>query len=247
MARGDRFLSTGLGRLFAGPGRRSGTGRILCAHETRLREDGGPEGCAHPLLGHTDRMPPPRSATHLSGEELDAGLDAVKRSPTDNGTLEMIVARPEEDGRSVLEEGRLDLDEGLVGDSWRARGSSSNPDGSAHPDAQLTVMNARAAALVAGTADHGGLPGDQLYVDLDLSAATLPAGTRLRIGEAVIEITAKPHRGCSKFAARFGKEALRFVNTGQGAALNLRGRNARVVAPGVVRRGDLVRRVRRDD
>lgn len=155
----------------------------------------------------------------------------------------MIVARPCEDAREVLESGLLDLERGLVGDNWAARGSSSTPDGSAHPDAQITVMNARAAALVAGSADHGGLAGDQLYIDLDLSADQLPAGSCLQIGEAVIEITAKPHRGCAKFAARFGNEALRFVNTGAGLVLNLRGRNARVVRPGAIRAGDAVRRV----
>lgn len=180
---------------------------------------------------------------HRTRDELDAGLDAVRRSPDDDGVLVMIVARPCEDAREVLESGLLDLERGLVGDNWAARGSSSTPDGSAHPDAQITVMNARAAALVAGSADHGGLAGDQLYIDLDLSADQLPAGSCLQIGEAVIEITAKPHRGCAKFAARFGNEALRFVNTGAGLVLNLRGRNARVVRPGAIRAGDAVRRV----
>lgn len=180
---------------------------------------------------------------HLSRPELEAGLEMIRRSPVDDGTLDMIVARPAEDAREVLGAGRLDLLHGLVGDNWRTRGSTSTPDGSANPDAQLTVMNARVAALVAGTPDHGGLAGDQLYLDLDLRAERLPAGTRLRIGDAVIEITAKPHRGCAKFAARFGNEALRFVNTGEGLLLNLRGRNARVVTPGTVRRGDAVTRV----
>lgn len=180
---------------------------------------------------------------HLSRPELEAGLEMIRRSPVDDGTLDMIVARPAEDAREVLGAGRLDLLHGLVGDNWRTRGSTSTPDGSANPDAQLTVMNARVAALVAGTPDHGGLAGDQLYLDLDLRAERLPAGTRLRIGVAVIEITAKPHRGCAKFAARFGNEALRFVNTGEGLLLNLRGRNARVVTPGTVRRGDAVTRV----
>ncbi len=180
----------------------------------------------------------------LTFEELEAGLEDVLHSPPDDGVLEMIVARPTVDQREVLEVGRLDLTEGLVGDNWRARGSSSTPDGSADSEAQLTVMNSRLAALVAGTADHGGLAGDQLYLDLDLSPRRLPAGTRLQIGEAaVIEITAKPHRGCAKFAHRFGKEALRFVNTGEGRMLALRGRNAKVVTPGVLRSGDTVRRV----
>lgn len=180
---------------------------------------------------------------HRGYEELVAGLEHVRRSPSDHGTLEMIVCRPAEGARQVLDHGRLDPADGLVGDSWRARGSRSGADGSADPEDQLTVMNSRLAALVAGTADHGGLAGDQLYVDLDLSADRLPAGTRLEIGEAVVEITAKPHRGCAKFAARFGSDALRFVNTGPGRLLNLRGRNARVIVAGTVRPGDTLTRV----
>lgn len=188
-------------------------------------------------------MPNGPAVVPLGRADLAAALGHIRESPVDCGTLEMIVARPAVDVRQVLEEGHLDLVAGLVGDNWRTRGSSSTPDGSAHPDAQLTLMNARVAALVAGTADHGGLAGDQLYVDLDLSAEGLPAGTRLAIADAVIEVTAKPHRGCAKFAARFGNEALRFVNTGEGAELNLRGRNARVVRPGTIRRGDAVVRL----
>jgi hypothetical protein len=173
--------------------------------------------------------------------DLQAGLGHVRGSPIDVGTLELIVYRPEVDERVIVEEGRLDLEMGLVGDSWLNRGSSRTPDGSADPDARLTVMNARAAALVAGPAERWALAGDQLYVDLLLSQEQLPAGSRLEIGSAIIEITAKLHRGCSKFAARFGTDALRFVNTGAGPELNLRGRNARVVRPGRIRRGDSMR------
>ena len=149
--------------------------------------------------------------------------------------------RPEVDEREVLDTAELDPTVGLVGDSWRTRGSSSTPDGAADRDAQLTLMNYRCAALVSGSPDRVPLAGDQLYVDLDLSEARLPAGSRLAVGHAVIEITAKPHRGCDKFAARFGAAALRFVNVGAGSELNLRGRNARVVVAGTIHRGDRVR------
>lgn len=183
-----------------------------------------------------------RSFVHLNRHQLEAGLADVRRSPVDSGTLELIVARPSVDQREVLSEGQLDLVDGLVGDNWRTRTSTSRSDGSPDPEAQLTVMNSRLASLVAGTPDHGGLAGDQLYVDLDLSVGLLPAGSRLQVGEeAVIEITAKPHRGCAKFAARFGDEALRFVNTGEGIVLSLRGRNAKVVQQGTIKRGDAVR------
>lgn len=181
-----------------------------------------------------------RVTAYLTAELLDAGLEHIRQSPVDHGTLELIVCRPAVDERCVLEEGQLDVAVGLVGDTWSVRSTPSTHDGSPNPDGQLTLINARAIALVAGLPERWPLAGDQLYVDLDLSEAGLPAGTRLAIGEAVIEVTAKPHRGCHKFAARFGRDALRFVNTGPGRVLNLRGRNARVITPGFIRRGDPV-------
>ena len=172
-----------------------------------------------------------------------AGLDEIRRSPTDCGRLDRIVRRPAENARDVLVEARLDRAEGLVGDTWRVRPSSMTTDGSPHPDLQLTVMNSRVAALVAEQADRWQLAGDQLYVDLDLSQANLPPGTRLGLGSAVIEVTDKPHRGCKKFAERFGQDALRFVNSPAGRELRLRGVNAKVVVSGAVCVGDAIRKL----
>jgi MOSC domain-containing protein YiiM len=177
---------------------------------------------------------------HLAMADLEAGLDEIRRSPADDGRVVLIVRRPAEDVREVLEQAELDTAQGLVGDTWRIRGSSSTPDGSAHPDAQLTVMNARVVELLARQPDRRQLAGDQLCVDLDLSATNLPPHTRLAVGAAFIEITAKPHTGCAKFAARFGQDALRFVNSPVGRELHLRGLNARVVAAGTVRAGDVI-------
>lgn len=157
--------------------------------------------------------------------------------------MQLIVRRPAVEDREVLEEAELDLDEGLVGDCWRNRGSKSMPDGSANPDAQLTLMNARAAALVAGDdRDRWAEAGDQLFVDLDLSTENVPAGTRLALGDAVIEVTELPHTGCGKFIRRFGIEAQKLVNSEVGRALNLRGVNAKVVRGGTIRVGDEIRR-----
>ena len=181
---------------------------------------------------------------YLTMQELEAGLDAIRQSPQDQGVLELIVRRPRADERQILDEGILDRAEGLVGDNWRARGSSRTADGSAHPDMQLTLMNSRVIALLAQDQAHWPLAGDQLFVDLDLSEANLPPGTRLALGSAVIEVTAIPHTGCNKFAARFGPDALKFVNSPQGRQLHLRGINARVVQGGAIRVGDAVRKIR---
>jgi MOSC domain-containing protein YiiM len=109
---------------------------------------------------------------------------------------------------------------------------------------QLNVMNARVIALVAQGEQRWPLAGDQLFLDLDLSAANLPAGTQLALGTAVIEVTDQPHTGCGKFVERFGVDAMQFVNSSIGRELHLRGINARVVRPGRVRAGDVVRKVK---
>jgi hypothetical protein len=186
---------------------------------------------------------PAEGTLHLGAEELEAGLEEILRSPADAGTVELIVRRPAVDEREVLEEGELDLEVGLVGDTWHLRGSKRTADGSAHPDMQLNVMNARVAALVAAGPERRQLAGDQLYVDLDLSEENLPPGTRLALGSAVIEVTEQPHTGCAKFSARFGSAAHRFVNHRERRHLRLRGLNARVVEAGTVRRGDAIRKL----
>ena len=182
-------------------------------------------------------------AKHLTTAELEAGLDAIRQSPKDEGVVALIVRRPQVDAREVLEEGELDLVEGLVGDSWKVRASTRTPDGSPHPDMQLNVMNARVIALVAGEKGRWPLAGDQLFIDMDVSQENLPPGTRLALGSAVIEVTDQPHTGCKKFAARFGLDALKLVNSPVGRQLQLRGLNAKVAQPGVIRVGDLVKKL----
>ena len=176
----------------------------------------------------------------FSISELEAGIDDVINAPAESGVLSLIVRRPQVDQRETVEVGELDPTEGLVGDSWRLR--SRRPSGQADPFNQITVMNTRVVALVAGDRSRWPLAGDQLYVDLDISQDNLPAGSRLQVGEAVIEVSAKPHTGCQKFSARFGVDALRFVNSEAGRKLRLRGLNASVVVPGTIRQGDPVRR-----
>jgi len=189
------------------------------------------------MITHTDVV------RHPTMTKLEAGLEDVRQSPRDSGALQMIVRRPVEDAREVLAEAELDPVVGLVGDTWRDRPSSRTPDRTAHPDMQLNLMNARVAMLVARSKDRWALAGDQLYVDLDLGGDNLPPGTRLAIGEAVVEVTAQPHTGCKKFVARFGADAMKFVNSPLGRQLNLRGINAKVVRGGTIRTGDVVRKL----
>jgi hypothetical protein len=209
------------------PPRQRFTGRLDCLN-------------GWPAVGsaeHAERM------DHLAATALEAGLDDIRMAPSDHGRVELIVRRPAENEREVLEEATLDPAVGLVGDTWLVRESARTPDGRPPADTQVTIMNARVASLVAADADRRCLAGDQLYLDLDISQTNLPPGSRLELGTAVIEVSAKPHTGCHKFAARFGQDAVRFVNSREGRELRLRGANTRVVVAGIVRAGDVVRKV----
>jgi MOSC domain-containing protein YiiM len=183
------------------------------------------------------------SERRLTLDELKAGLPHVEASPKDQGELRLIVRRPRVGARELLEEAELDEAVGLVGDSWHARSSPRRRGRPPHPDTQINIINARAIALVAQSEDRWALAGDQLYVDLDLSDENLPTGTRLALGSAVIEVTAEPHTGCGKFSARFGVDATKFVNSREGRRLHLRGINAKVVQGGIIRVGDVAKKV----
>ncbi len=178
---------------------------------------------------------------HLSLSEMEAQLDLIRQSPQDNGVLEMIVCRPDVDQRQMLFEAELDVERGLIGDSWLSRGNYRG--GPANPDCQINIMNSRVTALLAQDRERWPLAGDQLYLDLDLSDDNLPPGSQIAIGTAILEVTAEPHTGCKKFASRYGSDATQFVNSPEGKRLHLRGINARIVQSGLVRTGDTVTKI----
>ena len=180
---------------------------------------------------------------HLTIEELEAALDHLRQTPKDDGVIELIVRRPEVDQREVLDEAELDLSLGLIGDNWKVRGSKKTPDGSAHPEMQINIMNSRVTALVAQERERWPLAGDQFYIDMDLSRENLPAGSRIAVGSAVLEVSPLPHTGCKKFVSRFGVEAMEFVNSELGKALCLRGINAKIIQGGTVKVGQTAKKI----
>jgi MOSC domain-containing protein YiiM len=180
---------------------------------------------------------------HLTKEQLEAGLDHIRQSPKDQGLVELIVRRPQTEEREVLAEAAFTTADGLVGDNWSLRGSSRTADGGPHPDMQINIMNARAVALVAQEKERWSLAGDQLFIDMDLSKSNLPTGSRIAIGSVIFEVTAPPHTGCHKFVSRFGVEAMKFVNSEVGKELCLRGINARVVQSGIIRVGQVAKKI----
>jgi hypothetical protein len=183
---------------------------------------------------------------HLTMEELEAALDHLRGAPKDDGLLHLIVRRPTVDEREVVDEAELDPVRGLIGDSWCVRGSKRTPDGSPHPEMQINIMNARVTALVAQEKERWQLAGDQLYIDMDLSKENLPAGSRIAVGTAVLEVSPLPHTGCHKFVSRFGLDAMKFVNSEVGKELCLRGINAKVVQGGVVKVGHTAKKITPD-
>lgn len=185
-------------------------------------------------------MPP---VAHRTLAELEAGLDHVAAAPRDRGTLEMLVVRPAVDERATPAAAACTVEGGIEGDDWATRGSQHTEDGSANPDQQLAVINARYLDLVAGGRQRWPLAGDQLVVDLDLSEDHLQPGDRLRIGRVQVEVTPHPHNGCAKFRRRFGLEAVRLTLTPLGQWLHLRGIYVRVVVPGTLHVGDPIERV----
>ena len=172
------------------------------------------------------------STRHLSTAALDAGFRELPSAPKDSGRLAFIVRRPTKETREILQRARLSPEQGLPGDGW---GSKPAPD----PTAQLSIMEVGVAEVVANGQSLA-LFGDNLFVDLDLSVANLPIGSRLRVGGAVVEVTPMPHDGCHKFNARFGGDALRFVNTKPTRHLNLRGIFWRVIEAGEIEVGSPV-------
>ena len=180
---------------------------------------------------------------HLTTADLEAGLSEIQNSPKDESVLDMIVSRPEENGREIMTLADLDTEVGLVGDTWQNRPSARSDDGNAHPDMQITIMNSRVAQLVAQDKERWPLSGDQLFADIDLSAMNMPPGTRIAVGSAILEATDQPHTPCKKFSARYGVDALKFISSAIGKELQLRGINCKVVQNGEIKPGDVVKKL----
>jgi MOSC domain-containing protein YiiM len=170
---------------------------------------------------------------HLTLAELEAGLRALPPAPRDRGTLALILARREDGARTTPQRVLLDRELGVPGDAW------SRLPAPRDLDMQLAVMNRDVAALI-GAGQPLTTFGDNLYVDLDLSAANLPFGTRMRVGGALVEMTPSPHNGCVKFNARFGNDALKLVQRKETRDQNYRGVYWRVIEAGEIAVGDAI-------
>ena len=176
-------------------------------------------------------------------EHLQTQLNHIQESPKDTGSVLLIVRRPATEERELISQGRLIPASGLEGDNWRERGSTSMPDGSANPEAEITLMNTRVIQALTQDETRWALAGDQFFVDFDLSEENIPAGTRLALGSAIVEVSPLPHNGCKKFSERFGVDALKFISMAENKPMRMRGINAKIIQAGDVKQGDLIRKV----
>lgn len=182
------------------------------------------------------------TVTHPSLTQLEQALEHIQASPKQAGRIDGIVRRPATNEREALAVAKLDETHGLNGDCWYDQLDTAKKRDK-HLNSQITLMNSRVIDVIAQDRERWALAGDQLYVDFDLSDANLPPGTRLALADAILEVTAEPHLGCRKFQDRFGKDAVAFVNSKAGQALNLRGVNARIVRSGEIQVGDTISRL----
>lgn len=179
---------------------------------------------------------------NLSIEQITKRVAELPAAPADNGVVASLVIRPETDERKIVSNIHVVPGQGIVGDNYVARGNDKTPDGKAHPEAQICVMNASVLDILAdGDMSKWPLAGDQILVDFDLSTDNVPAGSRFSIGSATFEVANKPHNGCAKFAERFGMDAARFANSDK--VQRYRGINVMVVTEGDLSVGDPIIKV----
>lgn len=181
--------------------------------------------------------------TQFTLEQLKTQLNHIQASPKESGRVLLIVRRPTTEEREVIAQGRLIPASGLEGDNWRERGSTAMTDGSANPEAEITLMNSRVIQALTQDETRWALAGDQFFVDFDLSEENIPAGSRLAMGSAILEVSPLPHNGCKKFSARFGVDALKFISMAENKPLRMRGINAKIIQAGDVKQGDPIRKM----
>ncbi|MFW9931002.1 MAG: MOSC domain-containing protein [Candidatus Thorarchaeota archaeon] len=179
----------------------------------------------------------------LSFQELNDRFNALTPSPKDVGTVDLICIRPTENSREVKDSVIVDNQLGIIGDNWKSRGSKHTPDGSAIPDAQITIMNSRIINLITQDKNFWSLAGDQLFIDLDISSDNLPSGSRLTIDDVILEVTPLPHNGCIKFSNRFGSDATKFVSNKEGQKYHRRGIYVKVIKSGRIHTGSIVKKL----
>ncbi|WP_316650373.1 MOSC domain-containing protein [Ovoidimarina sediminis] len=180
---------------------------------------------------------------HRTMAELKEAMPHILDAPKEEGRVDMIISRPDHGERTLPQRVRVTAEFGVEGDHWSRGCWMTADDGTPHPEVQICMMMSRVIEAIAGAPENWPPAGDNLFLEMDLTPASMPPGTRFSIGSAEFIVTPVPHNGCESFIERYGRDACVFVNTGEGKAHRLRGIYARVTRDGEIAVGDTVRRL----
>lgn len=181
--------------------------------------------------------------SHATAEQLNAALPHIRAAPRDDAPIEMLCFRPARNQRRMVPDLTLTADRGIPGERWLKAPWLTLPDGRPDPRIQVSILPKRVMDAVwldrAGTVH----PGDPIVADIETSYDSLPVGTRLRAGNAVLEVSDAFNDGCVKWKVRYGAAAKDWLVTPENRPLRLRGLLCRIVQDGMVRLGDRLQRV----
>lgn len=165
-------------------------------------------------------------------DDLQAKLSWATSAPRDNAPISTLCVRPAEGDRQFVERIDFSVTEGVVGDRWIRKTWMRLPDGRPDPRIQVCLLGQRVLELVRIDPYRMPYPGDNIVADLDFSETNLPSGQLLRVGTATLEVSDIFNTACSKWRARYGDDALRWINLPDNLPHRLRGVLCRVVASG---------------
>ncbi|MFT3781378.1 MAG: hypothetical protein QM790_05120 [Nibricoccus sp.] len=179
----------------------------------------------------------------LTFDELNRRYAAIPALPKNDARVEALCVRPDLGAREIREEIDFDPVHGAIGDRWERKTWMYLPDGKPDPRVQIAICNAQVIAMLQELTETNHHPGDTLFTNLDLSHANLPRGSKLQVGNAIIEISDVENDACMKFAKHHGSVVLDWIRLPQNRPLRLRGAFAKVSVGGKVRIGDVIKRI----
>jgi hypothetical protein len=179
----------------------------------------------------------------VTAKELAAALPAILAAPRDAGVTRLLCSRPKPNHRTFPQTLTFTRASGVAGDFESSRPWLTLPDGSPDPRNQVSIMSWQVLDLVWRDRDRVAHPGDNIAVDMNLTAHNLPVGTLLAAGTAILRVSDEPNDGCVKWKVRSGRAAYDWSTRDDHLPLRLRGVYCSVEQDGEMHLGDTLRRL----